>query len=171
MNKIKGSVLRVFSKDVNTDEIISGKYKYDELDIRKLAIHAFEAIDPKFYEDAKKVKSPIIVASENFGCGSSREQAPLVIKACNISCIIAESFARIFYRNGFNIGMPLIECRDVSRKVSRGDELEIDFNAGTIINLTKNETYKFKPIPEFMQKLLEAGGLMPYLRKSGGFVE
>ncbi len=171
MDKIKGTVLRVFPKDVNTDEIISGKYKYDELDIKKLAIHAFVAIDPKFCEDAKKVKNPILIASENFGCGSSREQAPLVIKTCDISCIIAESFARIFYRNGFNIGMPLIECRDISNKVSQGDGLEIDFSAGTIRNLTKNETYKFKPIPEFMQKLLDAGGLMPYLKKSGGFTE
>ncbi len=171
MDKIKGTVLRVFSKDVNTDEIISGKYKYDELDIEKLAVHTFEAIDPKFYEDAKKVKNPILVASENFGCGSSREQAPWVIKACNVSYIIAESFARIFYRNGFNIGLPLVECRDISKKVSQGDELEIDFSAGSITNLTKNEMHKFKSIPKFMQELLDAGGLMPYLRKSGGFKE
>ncbi len=171
MDKIKGTVLRVFAKDVNTDEIISGKYKYDELDIKKLAVHTFEAIDSKFYEGAKKVKNPILIASENFGCGSSREQAPWVIKACNVSCIIANSFARIFYRNGFNIGIPLVECKDISKRVSQGDKLEIDFSAGIIKNLTKNETYEFKPIPEFMQKLLDAGGLMPYLLKNNGFGE
>ncbi|MEM2925616.1 MAG: 3-isopropylmalate dehydratase [Methanocellales archaeon] len=167
--KIKGKVLRIFPRDTNTDEMISGKYKYDELDLKKLAIHAFEAIDSNFYEDAKKMENPILIADSNFGCGSSREQAPQVIKACGISCIIAESFARIFYRNAFNIGLPLIECKGIASKVKQGDELEIDFDEGIIKNLNRNETYEFKPIPKFMQVLLSSGGLMPYLLKRGGY--
>ncbi len=166
---IKGQVIRVFPKDTNTDEIIAGKYKYDELDPTKLASHAFESIDPTFYEDSQKIKKPIIVADSNFGCGSSREQAPLVIKACNVSCVIAESFARIFYRNGFNIGLPLIECRGISHKVHQGDKLEVEFDLGIIRNITKSNEYKFKPIPKFMQDLLNAGGLMPCLNAKGGF--
>jgi len=169
--KIKGKVIRVFPKDTNTDEIIAGKYKYDELDMKKLAAHAFESIDATFYEDAQKIQKPILIAGSNFGCGSSREQAPLVIKACNISCIIAESFARIFYRNGFNVGLPLIECKGMASKVRQGDELEVDLSMGIIRNVTKGEEYKFKSIPKFMQKLLDAGGLMPYLRAQGGFSE
>ncbi|HIH37233.1 MAG TPA: 3-isopropylmalate dehydratase [Methanocellales archaeon] len=168
---IKGQVIRIFPKDANTDEIIAGKYKYDELDTKKLASHTFESIDPTFYEDAKKIKNPIIVADSNFGCGSSREQAPLVIKACQVPCIIAESFARIFYRNGFNIGLPLIECSGVASKVRRGDELEVDFDRGIIRNITKSEEYKFQPIPKFMQDLVDASGLMPYLNAKGGFSE
>jgi 3-isopropylmalate/(R)-2-methylmalate dehydratase small subunit len=161
--KIKGKVLRIFPRDTNTDEMISGKYKYDELDLKKLAMHAFEAIDPNFYEDAKQTENPILIGNCNFGCGSSREQAPQVIKACGISCIIAESFARIFYRNAFNIGLPLIECKGIASRVKQGDDLEIDFNEGVIKNLSRNEVYKFKPIPKFMQALLNSGGLMPYL--------
>lgn len=168
---IKGKVIRVFPKDTNTDEIIAGKYKYDELDTKKLASHAFESIDPTFYEDAQKIKKPLLVADSNFGCGSSREQAPLVIKACNVSCIIAESFARIFYRNGFNIGLPLIECKGIVSKVRRGNDLEVDFDVGIIRNVTKEEEYKFQPIPKFMQELVDAGGLMPYLGAQGGFSE
>jgi 3-isopropylmalate/(R)-2-methylmalate dehydratase small subunit len=161
---IRSKVLRVYPPDTNTDEVISGKYKYDELDLKKLAVHAFESIDPTFYADSQKVKDPILVAANNFGCGSSREQAPQVIKACGVSCIVADSYARIFYRNGFNIGLPLVECPGISKKVSQGDELEIDFVNCTFKNNTKGETYPFKPIPAFMQELLEAGGLMPYLK-------
>lgn len=161
---IRSKVLRIYPPDTNTDEVISGKYKYDELDLKKLAVHAFESIDPTFYADSQKVKDPILVAANNFGCGSSREQAPQVIKACGVSCIVADSYARIFYRNGFNIGLPLVECPGISKKVSQGDELEIDFVRCTVMNITKGETYPFKPIPAFMQELLEAGGLMPYLK-------
>jgi len=169
MAVIKGRVLRIFPRDTNTDEVISGKYKYDELDLKKLAVHAFEAIDPKFYEDAQKMKNAILIADSNFGCGSSREQAPQVIKACGVSCIIGDSFARIFYRNAFNIGLPLIECKGVVSKVKQGDELEVDFDRGIIRNLTRNEVYEFKQIPKFMQELLSAGGLMPYLVERGGY--
>jgi 3-isopropylmalate/(R)-2-methylmalate dehydratase small subunit len=165
LKTIKSKVLRIFPPDTNTDEVISGKYKYDELDLRKLAVHAFESIDPTFYSDAQKVKDPILVAASNFGCGSSREQAPQVIKACGVSCIIAESYARIFYRNGFNIGLPLIECKDISKNAKQGDELEVDFNGGIVKNVTTGKEYPFKPIPGFMQQLLEAGGLMPYLKE------
>ncbi len=167
--KRKGKILRIFPKDTNTDEIIAGKYKYDELDLEKLAVHTFESIDPSFYADASKAKNPLIVAATNFGCGSSREQAPQVLKTCGISCIIAESFAHIFYRNCFNIGLPLIECKDMIKKVAQGDVVVVDFDLGVIRNITKKEEYCFKPIPRFMQELLEAGGIMPYLRSHGGY--
>lgn len=164
LKNIRSQVLRIYPPDTNTDEVISGKYKYDELDLKKLAVHAFESIDPYFYADSQKVKSPILVAARNFGCGSSREQAPQVILACGVSCIIAESYARIFYRNGFNIGLPLIECTGISKNVKKGDELEVDFQRNVVMNITTGKEYPFKPIPEFMQQLLESGGLMPYLK-------
>ncbi len=164
LKNIKSKVLRVYPPDTNTDEVISGKYKYDELDLKKLAVHAFESIDPTFYTDSQKVKNPILIAANNFGCGSSREQAPQVILACGVSCIIADSYARIFYRNGFNIGLPLIECNGISKMAKQGDELEVDFKKNEIRNLTTGKALAMKPIPEFMQQLLEAGGLMPYLK-------
>jgi len=167
MTRIEAEVIRIFPRDTNTDEIIAGKYKYDELDIKKLAMHVFESIDPRFYVDTKKAKTPIIVAGANFGCGSSREQAPQVLKACGISCIVAESFARIFYRNGFNIGLPLIECKDVSKTVSQADILRVDFDKGTLLNVTTHEVHSFKPIPIFMQEILKAGGLINYLKNFG----
>jgi 3-isopropylmalate/(R)-2-methylmalate dehydratase small subunit len=171
MTCIEAEVIRVFPRDTNTDEIIAGKYKYDELDIIKLAVHSFESIDPNFYIDAKKLNTSIIVAGVNFGCGSSREQAPQVLKACGISCILAESFARIFYRNGYNIGLPLIECKDISKSVSQADRLRVDLDGGIILNLTTQESHSFKPIPIFMQELLKAGGLMNYLRSYGGYTD
>jgi 3-isopropylmalate/(R)-2-methylmalate dehydratase small subunit len=168
LKNIRSRVLRIYPPDTNTDEVISGKYKYDELDLKKLAVHAFESIDPAFYADSQKVKHPILVAASNFGCGSSREQAPQVILACDVSCIIADSYARIFYRNGFNIGLPLIECKGISQNARQGDDLEVDFGKNAVINHTTGKTLPFKPIPEFMQHLLEAGGLMPYLKKQHG---
>jgi 3-isopropylmalate/(R)-2-methylmalate dehydratase small subunit len=105
------------------------------------------------------------VAANNFGCGSSREQAPQVILACDVSCIIADSYARIFYRNGFNIGLPLVECKGISKAAKQGDELEVNFEKNLVINHTTGKKLPMKPIPEFMQQLLEAGGLMPYLKK------
>lgn len=170
MATIRSKVLRMFPADTNTDEVIAGKYKYDELDLKKLAVHTFESIDPTFYDDAMNEDKPILVAANNFGCGSSREQAPQVIKACEVSCIIADSFARIFYRNCFNIGLPAIECKGISEQVRRGDELEVDLDSGVIRNLSSGEEYTFKPIPEFIQELLKAGGLMPYLRERGGYL-
>ncbi len=167
--KITGEIVRVFPKDTNTDEIIAGKYKYDELDLNKLAKHTFEAIDGRFYEDCMTIDRPIIVSGANFGCGSSREQAPQVLKACGISCLIAESFARIFYRNGFNIGMLLIECEGISKRVTQGETLTIDVDAGTISNVSRKQEYHFKPIPPFMQQLLQQGGLMQYLEACGDY--
>ncbi|MGZ4881918.1 MAG: LeuD/DmdB family oxidoreductase small subunit [Halobacteriota archaeon] len=167
--KITGEIVRIFPKDTNTDEIISGKYKYDELDLNKLAQRTFEAIDRRFYEDCKKLDRPIIVAGANFGCGSSREQAPQVLKACGISCIIAESFARIFYRNGFNIGMPLIESDNITKSVVQGETLMIDFGVGTIRNTDRRQEHHFNPIPPFMQQLLQRGGLMQYLETCGDY--
>ena len=166
---MRGKAIRVFPPDTNTDEIISGKYKYDELDMEKLAVHTFESIDKDFYKDSKEEKNPMIVGGGNFGCGSSREQAPQVLKACGISCIVAESFARIFYRNCFNVGLPAIECAKISEGVSKDDELEVDYGSGKIKNLTSGEEYEFKPIPGYMQEILDVGGLIPYLRKKGGF--
>jgi 3-isopropylmalate/(R)-2-methylmalate dehydratase small subunit len=164
LKNIGSKVHRIYPPDTNTDEVISGKYKYDELDLKKLVVHAFESIDPTFYADAQKVKKPILVAANNFGCGSSREQAPHVILACDVSCIIAESYARIFYRNGFNIGLPLIECPGIAKNAKQGDELEVDFTKNEVRNLTTDKTLPMKPIPAFMQELIEAGGLMPYLK-------
>ncbi len=169
MKPITGKVLRVFPQGTNTDEVISGKYKYDELDLNKLAVHTFESIDPDFYTDSKRAENPIIVAKSNFGCGSSREQAPQVIAACGAVCVIAESFARIFYRNGFNIGLPLIECAGIAENVHNGDELRIDLENGQIENVTTGEQYDSSPIPEFMQELLDSGGLLRYLKEKGGY--
>ena len=169
--KITGEVVRVLPDDTNTDEIISGKYKYDELDLNKLARHTFESIESGFFDECRKLQAPILVAAANFGCGSSREQAPRVLRACGISCIIAESFARIFYRNGFNIGLPLIECEGISSNVTQGNTLIIDFNAGLIRNMTRKEEYRFKSIPTFMQELLQRGGLMRYLDAHGRYTD
>ena len=169
MEPITGKVLRIFPQDTNTDEVISGKYKYDELDLNKLAVHTFESIDPDFYTDSKRAVNPIVVAAPNFGCGSSREQAPQVIKACGVVGIIAESFARIFYRNGFNIGLPLIECAGIAEKIHKDDELRIDYENGSITDVTTGEEYDFNPIPEFMQGLLDSGGLLKYLKGRGGY--
>jgi 3-isopropylmalate/(R)-2-methylmalate dehydratase small subunit len=168
---ISGEVVRILPSDTNTDEIISGKYKYDELDLKMLAKHTFESIDKHFYEDCKGLNNPILVAGANFGCGSSREQAPQVLKACGISCVIAESFARIFYRNGFNIGLPLVECKDISTNVTQNERIDVIFDAGLIQSKDRNREYRFKPTPPFMQKLLEKGGLMPYLHACGGYTD
>jgi 3-isopropylmalate/(R)-2-methylmalate dehydratase small subunit len=169
MDKIEGTVFHVFPADTNTDEVISGKYKYDEVDMEKLAVHTFETLVPNFYADAKAFASPIIVAEKNFGCGSSREQAPHVLRACGIRCVIAPSFARIFYRNSFNIGLPLVGCRDITAHAKPGDELEVDFASCRIRNRTRDDEIPFQKIPDFMLGLLEEGGLMPYLRKHGGW--
>ena len=122
-----------------------------------------EDIDKDF---AKKVKEgDIIVANKNFGCGSSREHAPIAIKESGISCVIASTFARIFYRNAINIGLPILECEEAANKIGEGDKLEIDFNSGTIKNISKNEEYKAEPFPEFMQKIISDGGLIKSIEK------
>ena len=116
---------------------------------------------------AKNVKSgDIIVGQKNFGCGSSREHAPIAIKGCGVSCVIAENFARIFYRNSFNIGLPIIESAEAASKIENGDEAEINFDTGVIKNITKNETYRGQPYPEFIQKIVQSGGLVNYVKGS-----
>ncbi|MFQ6052081.1 MAG: 3-isopropylmalate dehydratase small subunit [Candidatus Hydrothermarchaeota archaeon] len=155
-----------FGDNINTDYIISGKYKFSTLDMKELAKHLMEDIDPNFYE--KITPGDIIVGGKNFGCGSSREQAPLVIKHANISCVIAKSFARIFYRNGINIGLPLIECESVD-EISDGDLITVNLEEGKIINRTKNREIKTKKLPEFMLRILREGGLAEHFKKHGGF--
>ena len=146
---------------MDTDQILPAEYLTTG-DAKKLAAHAFAKVRPEFATEVKE--GDVIVAGENFGCGSSREHAPRALLGAGISCVIARSFARIFFRNAINIGLRLIEA-DVCDRIEEGDEIEINFEAGVIRNKTKKEEYKFKPLPEFMQKLLESGGLIPYIKK------
>ncbi len=151
-----------FGDDVDTDAIIPARY-LNTSDPKALAAHCMEDADPQF---AGKVRAgDIIVAGKNFGCGSSREHAPIAIKAAGLSCVIAHSFARIFYRNAFNMGLPILECPEAIEALSTGDELDVDLDHGIIVNRTKNEKYQAQPIPPFMQKLLQAGGLMAYVQE------
>ncbi len=159
---IRGKVWK-FPNDVNTDYIIPGKYKFKTLDMKELAKHAMEGIDPEF---TKKVeKGDIIVAGKNFGMGSSREQAPLVLKYAGVSLVIAEDFARIFYRNAFSVGLPVLICRGISEKVDQGDVLKVDLGRGKIVNLTKKMEISASPIPDFLLELLESDGLTAYYKK------
>ena len=159
--KLKGKAWK-FGADVDTDAIIPARY-LNTTDHKELAKHCMEDADPNFI---KKMKvGDIIVADKNFGCGSSREHAPISIKAAGISCVIAKSFARIFYRNSFNMGLPIFESADASEKIKEGDEIELDPSTGVIHNLTKKEKYHAKPIPPFMQALINAGGLMNYVKR------
>jgi 3-isopropylmalate/(R)-2-methylmalate dehydratase small subunit len=163
---LKGKGLRLpQSDDINTDYIISGRYKFKIQDPVELAKHVMEDLDPNFYSRIKK--GDFLVAGSNFGCGSSREQAPMAIKFSGISAVLAKSFARIFYRNCFNLGLPAIECD--TDKISDGDELSLDLDAGTIKNITKGTNIKISPIPKTMQILLADGGLVEHFKKHGGF--
>ncbi|MCK5011894.1 MAG: 3-isopropylmalate dehydratase small subunit [Deltaproteobacteria bacterium] len=151
-----------YGADINTDLIIPARY-LNTTDHKELAKHCMEDIDSDF---ASKVQNgDIIVAEKNFGCGSSREHAPIAIKAAGISCVIAKSFARIFYRNAFNVGLPIITCPEAAQDVDTGDEIEVDTHTGKIINLTKSRTYQAEPIPTFMQEIIASGGLMGYVAK------
>ncbi len=152
--------------NINTDFIISGRYKFAITDMKELAKHIMEDIDPAFPSKIKPGAS-VIVAGSNFGMGSSREQAPLVIRESGIVAVLAKSFARIFYRNGFNIGLPLIET-DTSG-INEKDSLSIDLDAGILRNLTRHSESGIKPFPAFMQTLLSEGGLVNYYKKHGGF--
>jgi 3-isopropylmalate dehydratase small subunit len=159
--KIKGKVWK-FGNDIDTDAIIPARH-LNTTDGKQMASHLMEDLDPKF---ASRVgPSDIIAAGKNFGCGSSREHAPIAIKASGVSCVIAHSFARIFYRNAFNMGLPILECPEGAERIQQGDELEIDLDSGTIENRTRNETYRAQPLPLFMQKLIKAGGLMEYVKE------
>jgi 3-isopropylmalate/(R)-2-methylmalate dehydratase small subunit len=163
---MKGTARRLKQNDnVNTDYVISGRYKFSITDPKELAKHIFEDIDPEF---AAKVKEgDFIVAGENFGCGSSREQAPISIKAAGIKAVIAKSFARIFYRNAFNIGLCLVECD--TDQITDGDTLEINLERNRIKDITKNRLIPIKPLPAVMKKLLSDGGVIEHFKKHGGF--
>lgn len=151
-----------FGDNVDTDVIIPARY-LNSSDPKELAQHCMEDIDAYF---VKKVSpGDLIVATKNFGCGSSREHAPLAIKAAGVSCVIAETFARIFYRNAINIGLPIIECPEAAKDIADGDEVEVDFDSGRITNKTKGTTYQGQAFPPFMQKIIDCGGLVNYINQ------
>ncbi len=154
-----------FADDVNTDAIVPARY-LNTTDPEELASHCMEGADPDFV--GKMSPGDVIVAGRNFGCGSSREHAPLAIKTAGISCVIAEGFARIFFRNSINIGLPIFECADAARDISEGDEVEADMAAGTIRNLTTGNAYSVPPWPEELQRIIAAGGLMNYITQERG---
>ena len=161
MNNTLSGKAFVFGDNIDTDLIIAARY-LNTSNPTELAKHVMEDADPEF---VKKISSgDIIVAGENFGCGSSREHAPVAIKYAGLSAVVAKSFARIFYRNAFNTGLVILEVKEAD-KIEEGDELEIDLAAGTVRNLTKNESYPFNAIPPFMMELLSAGGLMEYAKE------
>ncbi len=156
----KGRVHK-YGNNVDTDVIIPARHLNTQ-DHKELASHCMEDIDKEFV--AKVKEGDIMVAGDNFGCGSSREHAPIAIKASGISCVIANTFARIFYRNAINIGLPILECAEASKKIEGGDEVSVDFNTGLITNLTKNETYQALPFPDFIKDIMAKGGLMNSLK-------
>ena len=157
--KVKGNVFR-YGDNVDTDVIIPARY-LNSSDPAELAAHCMEDIDKDF---VKKVQTgDLIVANKNFGCGSSREHAPIAIKASGVSCVIAETFARIFYRNAINIGLPIIECPAAAKDIEAGDEVEVDFDSGIIYDRTKGTQYQGQAFPEFMQKIIRAEGLINYI--------
>ena len=158
MKAAKGHVFK-YGDNVDTDVIIPARY-LNSFDAQELASHAMVDIDPDFVKNVKK--GDLIVANKNFGCGSSREHAPIAIKAAGVSCVIAETFARIFYRNAINIGLPIIECPEASKGIEDGDDVEVNFDSGMIYNRTKGTEFKGQAFPEFMQKLIAAGGLVNY---------
>lgn len=159
--KVHGLVHK-YGDNVDTDVIIPARY-LNSSDPFELAKKCMEDIDKEFVNRVKL--GDIIVANKNFGCGSSREHAPIAIKASGISCVIAETFARIFYRNSINIGLPIIECKEAARDIDAGDEVEIDFDSGIITNLTKGTSYRGQAFPEFMQKIMKADGLINYINE------
>ena len=154
-----------FGNDVNTDYIISGRHKFKTLDMKELAQHVMEDLDPEFYNRISQ--GDFIVAGTNFGCGSSREQAPLAIINADIGAVIAKSFARIFYRNCINTGLPLIECD--TDQINAGDQLKIDLDQGTLLNETTGAVIKISPLPPVMLKILSEGGLVEHFKKHGTF--
>ena len=157
----KGKVFR-YQDNVDTDVIIPARY-LNTSSAEELASHCMEDIDKDFVKNVKK--GDIIVAGANFGCGSSREHAPLAIKTSGISCVIATTFARIFYRNSINIGLPILECKEASEKIQAGDEVEVDFDKGLIHDITQNLTFQAEPFPPFMQAIISEGGLINYLSR------
>ena len=159
---VYGKIIKL-GDNINTDEIIPARY-LNTSDEKELAVNVLEDVRPGFGK-RKDIKGKILVAGDNFGCGSSREHAPLAIKAIGISCIIAKSFARIFFRNSINIGLPLLECSDAVDTTKSGDKLEIDLSTGKITNLTQGLVFTANPYPDFMSELFSAGGLIEYTKK------
>ncbi len=159
--KIKGRAWK-FGDNIDTDVIIPARY-LNTSDPKELAKHCMEDADPEFASKVKK--GDIIVAGKNFGCGSSREHAPIALKAAGVGCVIAPSFARIFYRNSFNMGLPILECDEAAKLIEEGDEVEVNLDTGEIIDITKGKTFKAQPIPEFMQNLIKDGGLIAHILK------
>lgn len=159
--KIEGRIWK-FGADVDTDAIIPARY-LNTSDPKELAKHTMEEERPEFIKKVKK--GDLLVAAKNFGCGSSREHAPIALKAAGISCIIAKSFARIFYRNGFNQGLPLLESAEAWAGIEDGDRVRVDLDTGEIVDLTKKKRFVARPVPPFMQELVKHGGLIPHLRR------
>ena len=157
---VKGRVFK-YGNDVDTDVIIPARH-LTSADPAHLASHCMEDIDPDFVNRVNV--GDVMVAGENFGCGSSREHAPVAIKASGITLVIASSFARIFYRNAINVGLPIMECPEASAAINNGDEIEADFDTGVIRDLTTGESFTAKPFPEFIKKIIDAGGLVPYTK-------
>ncbi len=162
MKAAKGRVY-TFGDNIDTDVIIPARY-LNSSDPAELATHCMEDIDTSFA--GKVQKGDIIVAKKNFGCGSSREHAPIAIKAAGVSCVIAETFARIFYRNAINIGLPIVECPEASAGISEGDEVEIDFDTGIISDITTGQKFQGQAFPPFMQKIIDSEGLVNYINNS-----
>lgn len=162
--KLLGKVWK-YGDDVDTDVIIPARYLNTSVP-EELAKHCMEDIDDTFAKNVKK--GDIIVAEDNFGCGSSREHAPMAIKASGVSCIIANTFARIFYRNSINIGLPILECEEAVKDIKKGDQVEVDIETGEIKNLSNQKTYQAKGFPEFMKDIINAGGLVNYARENWG---
>src|SRR5271157_1949187 len=159
--KIKGPAIK-FGNNIDTDVILPGQYM-TLVDPYELAKHALSGLDPAFPEKAKK--GVIVVGGKNFGCGSSREQAPLALKYAGVKCVLAESFARIFFRNAINIGLPVIECKGISAAVKTGDQLSVDFDAGKIENVSNGTMFKVEKLPPFILEILADGGLIENLRR------
>ncbi|MBQ1547167.1 MAG: 3-isopropylmalate dehydratase small subunit [Lachnospiraceae bacterium] len=162
MESAKGKVFR-FGDNVDTDVIIPARY-LNSSDPKELALHCMEDIDKDFVKNVKD--GDIIVADKNFGCGSSREHAPIAIKAAGVSCVIAETFARIFYRNAINIGLPIVECPEAAKEIKAGDTVSVDFDSGIITDETTGKTFKGQAFPEFMQKIIDCGGLVNYINEN-----
>ncbi len=161
MKAAKGCVFK-YGDNVDTDVIIPARY-LNSSDPAELATHCMEDIDKDFMKKVRK--GDIIVATKNFGCGSSREHAPIAIKAAGVSCVIAETFARIFYRNAINIGLPIIECPEAAKGIEAGDTVEVNFDTGVITDVTRGTSYKGQAFPEFMQKIIAAEGLVNYINE------
>ncbi len=160
---IKSGKVFKYGDNVDTDVIIPARY-LNTSDPKELAKYCMEDIDENFAKEVKE--GDMIVADQNFGCGSSREHAPIAIKAAGVSCVIASTFARIFYRNAFNTGLPILECEEAAKKIEANDILEVNFETGEIKNKTKNETYHAKPFPEFIQNIIAKDGLVNYVKEN-----